>query len=75
LGSLGLEAPGSKAFYFSFLGFENPTESLDKALPPQWTLRWGWVFLERTRILSGIQFTTHFNEIFVVETKRFVSSF
>jgi len=23
-------------------------------------LRWGWVFLERTRILSGIQFTTHF---------------
>ena len=38
-------------------------------------LRWGWVFLERTRILSGIQFTTYFIEIFVVETKRFVSSF
>jgi len=38
-------------------------------------LRWGWVFLERTRILSGIQFTTHFIEIFVVETKRFVGSF
>jgi len=37
-------------------------------------LRWGWVFLERTRILSGIQFTTHFIEIFVVETKRFVGS-
>ena len=35
-------------------------------------LRWGWVFLERTRILSGIQFTTHFIEICVVETKRFV---
>jgi len=33
-------------------------------------LRWGWVFLERTRILSGIQFTTHFIEFFVVETKR-----
>jgi len=38
-------------------------------------LRWGWLFLERTRILSGIQFTTYFIEIFVVETKRFVSSF
>jgi len=38
-------------------------------------LRWGWVFLERTQILSGIQFTTHFIEIFVVQTKRFVSSF
>jgi len=39
------------------------------------TLRWGWVFLERTRILSGIQFTIHFIEFFVVETKRFVGSF
>ena len=38
-------------------------------------LRWGWVFLERTRILSGIQFTTYFIEFFVVKTKRFVSSF
>jgi len=38
-------------------------------------LRWGWVFLERTQILSGIQFTTHFIEFFVVETKRFVGSF
>jgi len=38
-------------------------------------LRWGWVFLERTRILSGIQFTTDFIEFFVVETKRFVGSF
>ena len=37
-------------------------------------LRWGWVFLERTHILSGIQFTTHFIEFFVVETKRFVGS-
>ena len=36
---------------------------------------WGWVFLERTRILSGIQFTMDFIEIFVVETKRFVNSF
>jgi len=38
-------------------------------------LRWGWVFLERRRILSGIQFTTHLIEFFVVETKRFVGSF
>ena len=37
-------------------------------------LRWGWVFLEQTRILSGIQFTTHFIEIFVVQTKQFVGS-
>jgi len=37
-------------------------------------LRWGWVILERTRILSGIQFTTHSIEIFVVETKRFAGS-
>ena len=37
-------------------------------------LRWGWVFLERTRILSGIQFTRYFIEIFVVETKRSVGS-
>jgi len=38
-------------------------------------LMWGWVFFERTRILSGIQFTTHFIEFFVVETKRFVGTF
>jgi len=37
-------------------------------------LRWGWVFLERTQILSGILFTTYFIEFFVVETKRFVGS-
>jgi len=36
--------------------------------------RWGWIFLERARILSGIQFTTHFIEIFAVETKWFVGS-
>jgi len=40
-----------------------------------YSLRWGWVFLERTRILSGIQFTTHFIDVFVVETNRFVGSF
>ena len=37
-------------------------------------VRWGWVFLERTRILSGIQFTTHFIDFVVVKTKLFVSS-
>ena len=42
---------------------------------PNPTLRWGWVFLERTQIVSGIKFTTHFIEILVVETKRFVGSF
>jgi len=38
------------------------------------TSRWGWVFVERTRILNGIQFTTHFIEFLVLETKRFVVS-
>ena len=33
------------------------------------------LFLERMLILSGIHFTTHFLEIFVVETKRFVGRF
>ena len=36
----------------------------------QHPLRLGWV----TRILSGIQFTTHFIDFFAVETKRFVGS-
>ena len=38
-------------------------------------VRSGWVFLERSRILSGIQFTTYFIEFLVVETKWFVGSF
>ena len=37
-------------------------------------LRSGWVFLERTQILSGIQFTTLIIDFFAVETKRFVGS-
>jgi len=37
-------------------------------------LRWGWVFLELTRILSGIQFARYFMEFAIMETKRFVSS-
>ena len=36
--------------------------------------RWGWLFLERTRILSGIQFTRFCIQFAVVETKQFVSS-
>ena len=36
-------------------------------------LRWGWVFLKRTWILSRFQFTRYFIEFIVVETKRFVS--
>jgi len=35
-------------------------------------LRWCWVFLERSRILSRYQFTMHFIEFVYVETKRFV---
>ena len=37
-------------------------------------LRWGWVFLEQTRILIGIQFTRPFVDSVFVETKRFVGS-
>jgi len=40
-----------------------------------WMAWWGWVFLEWTRILSGIQFTMYFIKKFIVKTKRFVSSF
>jgi len=38
-------------------------------------ISWCWVFLDRTRILSGIQFTTDFIDIFVVEMKWFICSF
>jgi len=37
-------------------------------------LRWGWEFLDQTRILSNIQFPRHFIEFVVVEMKQFVSS-
>jgi len=36
--------------------------------------RWGWIIFQRMRILSEIQFTMHFIESVVVETKRFVGS-
>ena len=35
---------------------------------------WGWIFFERTRILSGIQFTKHFIEFFVVEANQLVGN-
>ena len=35
----------------------------------------GWGISRTNGIISGIQFTTYFIEIFVVETKRFVGSF
>jgi len=35
----------------------------------------GWVLLERTQILSGNQFTRHFTNFVVVETKPFFDSF
>jgi len=53
------------------------TKSLHKGVTiriPGLPVKQGEVFLETTRILSGIQFTTHFIEFFVVETKRFVGS-
>jgi len=56
----GVAVFGRKSFIFKRISVGN--------------LRWGWVFLERTRILSEIKFTTHFIEVFVVETKRFVGS-
>ena len=34
----------------------------------------GLGIFERTQILSGLQFTRHFIEFIVVETKQFVSS-
>ena len=59
---------------FFFKGFRSTLKAVF-IFKRYYYLRWGWVFLERTRILSGIQFTTYFIEIFVLETKRFVGSF
>ena len=53
-----------------FLGGECPTSSLESGR----SLRWGWVFLQRTWILSRIQFTRHFIEFVFVETQQFVGS-
>ena len=58
--------------YFTLTFTRHKCSEFEGSGPP---LRWGWVFLERTRIFSGIQVTTYFIESFVVETKRFVSSF
>ena len=60
---------------------QDSTENLRSSRNTQLGIPWtnadsrGWVFLEQTRILSGYQFTTHFIDVFVVETKRLVSSF
>jgi len=40
----------------------------------RFTLGRGWVFFERTRILSGIRFARHFIEFVFVETKQCASS-
>jgi len=48
---------------------------LDQTLLYILVLKWGYVFLKQSRSLGGIQFTTHFIDFFVVETKRFVCSF
>jgi hypothetical protein len=46
---------------------------LDKIKQHNYNSWWGWVFLERTRILCEIQFTLrHFIECIVVKTKQFV---
>jgi len=55
------EAPLS-LFVVFFLGWRIPK------------LRWGWVFLKQTRILSRLQFTRYFIEFVFLETERFVSS-
>ena len=71
-------------FFFPFSAIRHYSTSIPQILPKGISkkqvstagrLRWGWVFLERKRILSGIQFTTYFIDFFVVETKRFVGSF
>ena len=66
----------------SLKSFRNNLEMLCPPIPPGYLsiqegftwLRWDWVFVERTQILSGIQFTTHFIESFNVQTKRFVGT-
>jgi len=65
---LGRNLPPLNDLYHSCTSFEGASW---RGQP----LRWDWVFLERTRILSGIQSATYFIEIFVVETKRFIGSF
>jgi len=50
-----------------------PTCSSELTAPSLSPLVWLGIS-QRTRILSGIQFTTHVIEIFVVETKRFAGS-
>jgi len=63
-------------YLFSQAATEVPKE-LQKLLLQKKTgggVQVGLGIFERTQILSGIQFTTHFIEFVVVETKRFVGS-
>jgi len=53
--------------------FKRSIDYIEKAFFSAY-LRWGCVFLERTRILIGIRFTKHFIIKFVVDMKRFVNS-
>jgi len=64
---------GSDFFLSFFLCWVADTQ-LNHVTVMSTRFRWGWVFVERTRILSGIQFTRHFIEFFAVETKQFVGS-
>ena len=52
-------APVSQCFRNTFPKHSRKPHRWDRLLSQ---LRWGCVFLERTRILNGIQFTTHFIE-------------
>ena len=45
-----------------------------RKISPATGVRCDEVFSERTRILSGIQFTRHFIEFVLVETKQFIGS-
>ena len=65
-------SPRSTPFFLDrlkrLLVVQIPENTVYQANAEHIRLRWGWVFLERTRIFSGIQFTTYFIELFVVET-------
>ena len=67
-----LMVPKNSLLKYFTLTFTRQKSSKFKGSGPP--LRWGWVFLERTRILCGIQFTTHFIDFFVVQTKPFVGN-
>ena len=63
------------SYPFSFLFFSPTLRKQRHFFSISQNRWWVWVFLERTRILSGIQFTTYFIDFCVLETKWFVDSF